>query len=103
MDTGIAYLNTLLDASYLADLRRGACDLHRYRDDEAEVAPALEDQSSAASAQARDEYEEDLLFEARAIVAGVSQASPTAEHLRVLLGRLGSSAEAAFMNGEAPF
>ncbi len=49
--------------------------------------PSLEDQSSTASGQAQDEYEEDVIFEARAIVGGVLNVAPTVEHLRILLER----------------
>jgi hypothetical protein len=41
--------------------------------------------SDAASAAARDRYEVALMAEARAIVAGTSQATPQREHLRLLL------------------
>ena len=91
-DPGMAYLNMLLDASYLADFRRAAREArYGYRDVEAEMDPVLEEQSSTASGQAQDEYEEDLFFEARAIVGGVSHARPTVEHLRVLLERCATS------------
>ena len=91
-DPGMAYLNMLLDDSYLAELRHAAFKAgYGYKNEEAEMNPLLEEQSSAASGQAQDEYEEDLFFEARAIVGGVSHAPPTVEHLRVLLERCATS------------
>jgi hypothetical protein len=81
-DPGMGYLNGLLDDLFMLKLRAG------YRDDEAAMDPALEAQSSAAGGQAQAEFEEDLFFEARAIVVGVSKATPTVEHLRVLIDRL---------------
>lgn len=48
----------------------------------------LEDQSACASGYAQDEYEEDVIFEARAIVSGTSGVKPNIEHLRILLGRI---------------
>ena len=86
-DHGVAYLNGLLDDLFMLKLRAEARRA-AYRDDEAEMDPALEAQSSAAGGQAQVEYEEDLFFEARAIVDGVSQATPTVEHLRILIDRL---------------
>jgi hypothetical protein len=91
-DLGMNYLNMLLDAAYLAEFRRSSREAeYAYRDEEAEMDPVLEEQSAAASGQAQDEYEEDLIFEARAIVGGVSHARPTVEHLRVLLQRCATS------------
>jgi hypothetical protein len=78
----MGYLNGLLDDLLMLKLRAG------YRDDEGEMNPALEGQSSAAGGQAQAAYEEDLFHEARAIVGGVSQATPTVEHLRILIDRL---------------
>lgn len=86
-DPGMAYLNGLLEDLFMLKLRAGAQRVG-YREDEAEMDPALEAQSSAAGGQAQDEYEEDLFYEARAIVGGVSKATPTVEHLRVLIDRL---------------
>ncbi|NCA72425.1 MAG: hypothetical protein EOM91_20640 [Sphingobacteriia bacterium] len=86
-DPGMAYLNGLLEDLFMLKLRDGAQRVG-YREDEAEMDPALEAQSSAAGGQAQDEYEEDLFYEARAIVGGVSKATPTVEHLRVLIDRL---------------
>ncbi len=82
IDPGMGYLNGLLDDLLMLKLRAG------YRDDEAAMNPALEGQSSAAGGQAQAAYEEDLFHEARAIVGGVSQATPTVDHLRVLIDRL---------------
>ena len=87
-DPGMAYLNMLLDAEFELHFRRAAFkEKEGYRDDEADMDPSLEEQSSAASGQAQDEYEEDVIFEARAIVGGVLNIAPTVEHLRVLLER----------------
>ena len=92
-DPGMAYLNMLLDAEFELHFRRAALrEKEGYRDDEADMDPSLEEQSSAASGKAQDKYEEDVIFEARAIVEGVSNTPPTAEHLRVLLERCATSA-----------
>jgi hypothetical protein len=69
-----------------------------YIDDEADMDPTLEDQSSAAPGQSQEEYEEDLFYEASAIVGGVSNAKPTVEHLRVLIARLPHRASPAAEN-----
>jgi hypothetical protein len=87
IDPGMGYLNGLLDDLFMLKVRAGALRAG-YRDDEAAMDPALEAQSSAAGGQAQAEFEEDLFFEARAIVGGVSKATPTVEHLRVLMDRL---------------
>ncbi len=89
-DPGMAYLNNLIDDMFMADVRRYAREVHafQYKDVEAVMDPDLEDQSSAASGQAQDEYEGHLIGEARAIVNGASRARPTVEHLRVLVNRL---------------
>jgi hypothetical protein len=86
VDPGIAYLNGLLDERFLAEVRRDARRLGYL--DEAEMDPAEEEQSSAASGRAQDQYEAELIEEARAIVSGASKAPPSVEHLRVLTARL---------------
>jgi|WetSurMetagenome_2_1015567.scaffolds.fasta_scaffold1186887_2 hypothetical protein len=87
-DPGMAYLNGLIDDMFMADVRRYAHECRRYRDDEAPMDEALESQSSAAGGLAQDRYESRLIEEARAIAAGTSTVQPTAEHVRVLVGRL---------------
>ena len=86
-DPGMAYLNALLDDAFLLELRRTARALG-YRYDGAGLDEQLENESSRASGDAQDEYEEDMVYEARAIVAGTSAVAPTVEHLRILLGRI---------------
>jgi hypothetical protein len=88
-DPGMNYLNTLLDTSYMIELRRGIEEWKRgYRDDEAPMDETLELQSSIAGGLAQEQYESRLIDEARAIAAGASSAQPTAEHVRILVGRL---------------
>lgn len=87
-DPGMSYLNMLIDNMFMADVRRYARGCRRYRDDEALMDEELELQSSTASGLAQERYESRLIDEARAIAAGASSAQPTAEHVRVLVGRL---------------
>lgn len=86
-DPGMAYLNALLDDAFLLELRSAAYR-QGYRHDGAGLDEQLENESSRASGDAQDEYEEDMVYEARAIVAGTSAVAPTVEHLRILLGRI---------------
>jgi hypothetical protein len=83
----MAYLHSLMDERFLAEVRRDAKRLG-YLDKEAEMDPTTEEQSSAASGRAQDQYEAELIEEARAIVNGASKAPPSVEHLRVLTARL---------------
>ena len=69
-----------------------------------------EDLGSAASAAAQERYESGVLAEARAIVAGELQRSPTVEHLRIALEWLDDAKARARMqereqvlDGETPF
>jgi len=56
--------------------------------DGAPVDSLLVDLGAAASAAAKAMYQDRIVSEARAIVAGELAVSPTDEHLRVLLDRL---------------
>ena len=95
MDAGYAYLNGLLDDLAMADFR---CGCRRYQED------LLEQQSSAASAEAQERYESGVIDEARAIVAEEIETAPAVEHLRVLLVWLDGAMPAPRQeDGESPF